>query len=492
MNGWRGSLRRARGLLFPRSLRMQLLSRMLLIVAALLVVIGLFQYALMEKFVYQNRASAIQRQILSVPGEVWERFNPGGRRGPAEAFFFFPQSTVAFINPEGKTTVMSGSDPETAEVPAPRRDKLAEAASRPRQAKAVFYVVNDSPQGQQLVVLQSVRTFSREIGVVQVSMSTKAMKSELYRQTGLFIGLSALALAAGLFAFLPAIRRTLVPLSRMVETVERIDSGKLNERLPEALGQSEVDRLSQSFNHMLERLETSFLAEQEAKERMRRFVADASHELRTPMTSIHGFLEVLLRGAANDPGQLDSALKSMYGESKRINKLVQDLLLLARLDREPQLRLAPDDLSDIVREMEPQLRLLAEPRRVELRLPDSAPLPLDADKLKQVVLNLFQNAVQHTDPADGVIRVEVARKADAYELSVADNGTGIPQEHLHRLFDRFYRIDSSRARTSGGAGLGLSISHAIAALHGGGISVDSRLGEGSVFRVRLPLPTDAH
>ncbi len=487
MSALRAAIAKARSLLFPRSLRMQLLSRLMIIVAALLAVIGLFQHALMERFVYQNKASAIQRQILSVPGEVWERVKPGGRRGPGEAFFFFPQSSVAYIYAQGETTVLSGIDPASATVPTPRKDKLAEAAGRSRGAKPTFYVVNDPRAGQQLVVLQSVRTFSREIGVVQVSASTKPMKNELYRQLWLFLGLSSLALVAGLLAFLPAIRRTLVPLSRMAQTVERIDSGKLNERLPDTLGQLEVDGLAHSFNHMLERLETSFLAEQEAKERMRRFVADASHELRTPLTSIHGFLEVLLRGAASDPEQLESALKSMYGESKRINKLVQDLLLLARLDRAPQIRLEPADLSAVVAEMAPQLRLLAEDRRVELRLPPTVPMRLDADKMKQVVLNLFQNAVQHTDPTEGVIQVEIANAGDAYELTVADNGTGIPEAHLPRLFDRFYRIDTSRARSSGGAGLGLSISLAIAALHGGDIRVESEAGRGSAFRVRLPL-----
>ncbi|MFD0670202.1 sensor histidine kinase [Cohnella sp. GCM10027633] len=478
-------MRAARKLL-PRSLRGQLLSRMLLIVAGLLVVIGLFQFVFMERFVYQNKASAIQRQVQSIPGEIWERVNLQMRRGPGEALFFFPASTVAYIDPDGKTRVVSGLNPATEKALEPDSRKLADALRAGRSAKPVYYVKNDPDKGEQLVVLQAVRTFSREIGVVQVTTGTKPMKSELYGQLLLFVGLSALALLGSLLAFLPALRRTLVPLSRMVDTVERIDSGKLNERLADNHGQSEIDRLSHSFNGMLERLEASFLAEQEAKEQMRRFVADASHELRTPLTSIHGFLEVLLRGAAADPAQLDIALKSMFGESKRINKLVHDLLLLARLDRAPQLRLAPAELESVVTEMEPQLRLLAEGRRVELHLAPASPIKLDADKLKQVILNLFHNAVQHTDPEEGVIRLRAESTEHGVTLSVEDNGQGIPEEHLPRLFDRFYRSDASRARASGGAGLGLAISHAIVALHGGSIRVDSRPGEGSVFRVFLP------
>lgn len=487
MKTLRGMALKLRGIVFPRSLRMQLLSRMLLIVAGLLIVIGFFQYLFMERFMYANKASAIQRQVQSIPGEVWERVNPRMRRGgPGEAFFFFPASTVAYINPEGKINVISGLNPDEETVIEPDPDRLAEARTRPRNAKPIYYVADDPDKGEQLVILQSVRTFAREIGVVQVSTSTKPMKNELYRQLSLFVGLSALALLGGLLTFMPAIRRTLIPLSRMVHTVGRIDSGKLNERLPDNHGQSEIDLLSHSFNRMLERLEASFAAEQEAKEQMRRFVADASHELRTPLTSIHGFLEVLLRGAASDKEQLEVALKSMHGESTRINKLVHDLLLLARLDRAPQVTLTRTDLASIVREMEPQLRLLAEARKVEFDLPDIAPIMLDADKIKQVLLNLFQNAVQHTDAQDGVIRIGISASEEGAALSVTDNGTGIPESHLPRLFDRFYRIDTSRSRSFGGAGLGLAISRAIVSQHGGTIQAESRVGEGSVFRVLLP------
>lgn len=476
-----------RAVLFPGSLRMQLLSRMLLIVAGLLIVIGSFQYFFMERFLYSNKAAAIQRQIQSIPGEVWERVTPRLRRGgPGEALFFLPASTVSYINAEGKVNVISGVNPAEETVLEPDKDKLAEARNHLRNAKPVFYVFDDPIKGEQLVILQAVRTFNREIGVVQVSTSTQPMNNELYRQLLLFVGLSALALLVGLLTILPAIRRTLIPLSRMVHTVERIDSGKLSERLPDNPRQLEIDRLSHSFNHMLERLEASFAAEQEAKERMRRFVADASHELRTPLTSIHGFLEILLRGAAADKAQLEIALKSMYGESTRINKLVHDLLLLARLDRAPQVALAQADLTAIVREMEPQLRLLAEMRRIEITLPEAMSLMLDADSIKQVILNLFQNAVQHTDADRGIVRIEVTRSDEGVLLSVSDNGTGIPEANLPHLFERFYRIDASRSRSIGGAGLGLSISQAIVKLHGGTIVAESRVGEGSVFSVRLP------
>ncbi|BBI33720.1 sensor histidine kinase [Cohnella abietis] len=477
-----------RNLLFPRSLRYQLLSRILLILAGLLIVIGLFQYIFMERFLYQNKAATIQKQIQSVPGDMWERFNFLDRRRPAGGFIFFPASSVALINGDGKFNVLSTMSDSSAEsVPILDQQVYHRAQKQSRGSKPVYQIVNNNNEGEQLVVLQAVRAFQGARGVVQVSTSTKPLKAELNRQLMLFLAIAFVALVGGVLTFLSAIRRTLTPLSQMVLTVERIDSEQLNKRLPENEKPMEIDRLSQSFNRMLQRLEASFHAEQEAKEQMRRFVSDASHELRTPLTSIHGFLEVLLRGAASDSTQLDKALRSMYGESERINKLVYDLLQLAKLDRAPEAQLSSVDLAMLVREMEPQLQILAGERTVKLHLDAIGPLQLDRDKIKQVLLNIFQNAVQHTDPHEGMITISVYRLDQNAELTIEDNGSGIADEHLPHLFDRFYRIEGSRARKYGGSGLGLSITLALVELHGGSLKAKSHLGKGSLFCVSLPL-----
>ncbi|MFC4597898.1 sensor histidine kinase [Cohnella hongkongensis] len=490
MNRRSSWLSELRPLLFPRSLRDQLLSRILLILAGLLLVIGLSQYWYMERFIYQNRAAAIQRQVISVPGEIWERLTSSGRRSPLEPFVFFPSSSVAYLNKQGKLTVLTTNGAESeSDVPRMTDADYRLAAERSRRNGPLFRIVNGAG-GQQLVVLQPVRSFQGNIGVVQVATGTGPLKAELRRQLKLYLAIAFAALVGALLLFLPAIRRTLTPLSRMVDTVERIDSGKLNERLPTPAGPTEIDRLSHSFNRMLERLEHSFRAEQEGRERMRRFVSDASHELRTPLTSIHGFLEVLLRGAATDPEQLDKALRSMHGESERINKLVRDLLLLAKADRDWEAQLVPTDLSSILREMEPQFKLLAGQRLIKFDLQQTARIPLDVDKAKQIALNLFHNAVQHTDPSAGVISIAVRPCPRGIELTVEDNGPGIAPEHLPRLFERFYRVDGSRVRKNGGAGLGLSISRSLAELHGGSIRVKSSLGAGSAFIVDFPLAPD--
>lgn len=290
----------------------------------------------------------------------------------------------------------------------------------------------------------------------------------------------------GLLALLPVLRRTLIPLSNMVDTAAQIDAGNLDRRFPTQQGQVEVDRLAESFNGMLHRLEVTFSAEKETQEQMRRFIADASHELRTPLTSIHGFLEVLLRGAANQPEQLETALQSMHSESLRLNKLVEDLLLLSKLDRTPYAELEVGYLDQTLMEMEPQLRILAGERRLVLTIQPDLECRFNPDQIKQVVLNLFQNAVQHTDSFEGVIRVSLLKAHEKVQLVIQDNGPGISPEHINHIFERFYRSDNSRNRREGGAGLGLSITKAIVEGHGGTIQVSSKVGEGTRVQVTFP------
>ncbi|MFC3770477.1 sensor histidine kinase [Paenibacillus sp. GCM10012303] len=482
----RGRFRFPRALT-PHSLRFQLLARSLLVIAVILLFIGLFQYVFMREFLFKNKAESMQGQLRSVPREVllstgdWGYEGPGGRK----PMLYFPDMTFAVIDASGTFTNMSGW-PEAGEPPRLEDAEYEEAMKLKPKDGLHYSVMRDAQGAEQLVVLQPIDSRGRILGVAQLSMSTAPLHDVAVNQLFVFSALSLLALLLGLLAFIPVLRRTLVPLSKIVDTVERIDAGNLDERFPSRQGQQEIDRLAVSFNGMLERLEASFLAEKEAKEQMRRFVADASHELRTPLTSIHGFLEVLLRGAMHQPNQLEKALTSMYGESERINKLVHDLLLLAKLDRAPSVVWSEGDLGRLLTEMESQLRLLAGEREVVLRIESAAKCRYDTDKIKQLVLNLFQNAVQHTEPKSGRIGVTLTGTEDGVELAVADNGPGIPEEHLPHVFDRFYRGESSRTRKSGGAGLGLAITKSIVDAHGGTIRVRSAPGAGSTFTVRLP------
>jgi two-component system OmpR family sensor kinase len=466
------------------SLRFQLLSRSLLILSILLLLIGVFQYIFMQQFLYRNTAESIHTQLASIPPNAWmgkgDFSDRENSKGPPR--FLMSDLSIAFIDKNGNYSVLSTQGSASPQLSTQEYQQIMNTRSR-----LEYRPFKDENGNERLLVFQMSGGPEHSQGMLQASTSTKPIKDVLIRQLLTFLSLSILALLVGLLAFLPVLKRTLIPLSNMVDTVKQIDSGNLAERLPANQNQMEIDRLSASFNGMLERLEFSFEAEKEAKEQMRRFVADASHELRTPLTSIHGFLEVLLRGAANQPDQLFKALRSMYGESERINKLVHDLLLLARLDRTPTFQMSEGMLDEVIRDMEPQLRLLAGERTVNLFLKPDTRCMFDSDKMKQVILNLFNNAVQHTQPNTGNINLSLEETAAGIQLDVQDNGPGIAAEHLSHVFNRFYRIDSSRARKNGGAGLGLSITKSIVDLHGGSISVESKEAEGSTFRVLLPL-----
>lgn len=480
------------------SLRAQLLARTLLIVALLLVFIGFLQYFVMKDFLYKSRAESMGTQLNSLPADMLlravtsvgskdsgstGRAREGGRPG---RFFFLPDMSLASIDADGNFVDLSTENGLIPPQLTDREYKELEAI-KIQPGGSTYRLITDASGKEQLVVFRPSGHPGHRGGLLQMGTPTAALQTLLMKQLRTFLLLSLVALVVGLGLMLPVLRRTLVPLSGMVEAVKRIDAGNLAERFDENQGQYEVDRLAISFNGMLKRLEVSFAAERELQMQMRRFIADASHELRTPLTSIHGFLEVLLRGAASNPVQLKSALESMYGESKRINKLVADLLLLAKMDRTPELQKEETPLDELLIEMKPQLMMLAGKREITLDLTTGVRVMADGDKMKQVVLNLFHNAVQHTDAENGRIKMILSADKEMAQIAIRDNGPGMQKEHLERIFERFYRGDESRTRSSGGAGLGLAITQSIIEAHDGVIVAESIPGEGSVFRVIIPL-----
>jgi two-component system, OmpR family, sensor kinase len=477
----------------PGSLKSQLLSRTLIILSILLALIGVSQYVLMREVIYQNRAASLQSQVMSIPHDVWggglgdylDNDAEDRKRDSDHPHFYIPQVNLAFMDLKGNFSVLQRGPDGSNSIKLDTSEYLNLLNTKP----GLHYKVVNAGGVEQLVVLQPIGHPDHPFGVAEICTPTSPLRELLLRQLLTFLGLSFLAMLIGLFGFMPILKKTLVPLFNMVETAEQIDGGNLMKRFPIKQGQMEIDRLAESFNGMMERLEASFEAERETKEQMRRFIADASHELRTPLTSIHGFLEVLLRGAANNPEQMQKALISMLSESERVNKLVADLLLLAKLDRTPFMELKEGFLDQVILEMEPQLRILAGKRMFRIESEANLRCKFDADKMKQVILNLFHNAVQHTDPDIGEIKILLNRKNNGIQFSVQDNGSGISKEHVPHVFDRFYRSDSSRTRKYGGAGLGLSISKSIVEAHGGIIGVNSRKGEGSTFYVWIQEET---
>ncbi|WP_025691197.1 sensor histidine kinase, partial [Paenibacillus zanthoxyli] len=394
---------------------------------------------------------------------------------------------IALYRTDGTFTDLQAETADEASAPRMTDEEYNELLAHPVYRVTRDYKLLTAEDGtEHLAVFMILGHPYHPTGVLQMTTDTASLRSVIMSQLLIYAALSAAALLGGSLLYLPALRRTLVPLSNMGRTAQVIDAGNLDVRFLASQGQTEIDQLSHSFNAMLKRLETSFQSEREAKEQMRRFAADASHELRTPLTSIHGFLEVLLRGAAENKEQLYHALRSMHGESKRINKLVEDLLLLSRMDGAPQLHAKELRLDEVIGEMRPQLEMIAGDRQFIFDISCGISGIYDSDKIKQVVLNLFQNAVQYTDPKTGKVTVSLQSIGSRAELTVQDNGIGIPAEHIPHVFDRFYRSDPSRARRYGGSGLGLSISKSIVEAHGGEIGVASAPGKGTSFRVILP------
>lgn len=311
------------------------------------------------------------------------------------------------------------------------------------------------------------------------------------------VGLIVLTVLAG--AGYVLVRNRLQPLVEVERTAQAIAAGDLTQRVPVGDDRTEVGRLSRSLNGMLSRIETAFGAQQASEEaargsedRMRRFVADASHELRTPLTSIRGFAELYRQGAVGTDEEVRRLMERIEAEGGRMGLLVEDLLLLARLDQQRPLRLSPVDLAAVAGDAVHDARAVAPGRSVSLHLDESltaAPVVVgDESRLRQVVGNLVTNALTHTPPQTRVT-VRVGAAADdpgVLVLQVADDGPGMRPEEAGRAFERFYRTDSSRARGAGGTGLGLAIVASLVAAHGGSVDLSTAPGEGAVCTVRLP------
>lgn len=298
------------------------------------------------------------------------------------------------------------------------------------------------------------------------------------------------------------VRLSLRPLNRIEQTADAIAAGELQRRVPDQDPRTETGRLGSSLNTMLGRLVTALHQREQSEQRMRRFVADASHELRTPLTSIRGFAELFRRSDRGADEEVRAMMSRIEAEATRMGGLVEDLLLLARLDRESTVELTDVDLGTLVREVVQDGRARAPDREVSLDVPDAAVRVLgDSHRLRQVLTNLVNNALEHTTPAMPVTvalahgsalgDAVAAAGADLPDgtpvtvFSVADSGPGIGPEHAASIFDRFYRVDSGRSR--GGSGLGLAITAALAEAHGGRVELRTNDRGGSTFTFVLPL-----
>lgn len=335
------------------------------------------------------------------------------------------------------------------------------------------------PGGERITVatdLADVQSTLRELIWSQVGIGT-----------GVLLILGALGYAV--------VNRSLRPLGEVERTAAAIAAGQLDRRVPERDPHTEVGRLSAALNGMLAQLQRAVAASdssaeqaRQSEDRLRRFITDASHELRTPLTTIRGFAELYRQGAAEDVEPLMSRIES---ESRRMSLLVEDLLLLAQLDAHRPLERRWVDLLALASDAVHDGQAVAPKREITLEVLDGPGTPEvlgDEARLRQVLGNLVSNALQHT-PEDAEIAVRVGTDRDNVVLEVADTGPGMSEKDAARVFERFFRADSSRTRASGGAGLGLPIVDSLVKAHGGTVAIITGPGQGCTFRVLLPRVT---
>ena len=276
------------------------------------------------------------------------------------------------------------------------------------------------------------------------------------------------------------------PLRAMEKVTSAIVADDFSQRIEVTNPKTEVGGLGTSFNSMLERLQASFTAQQSTEDRLRRFVSDASHELRTPLTSIRGYAELYRAGALASPETMSRAMGRIEQEASRMGALVEDLLLLARLDEGTPLGAAPVDLAELAENAVSDARAVEPSRTIELVRP-AEPVVIrgDAARLTQVVLNLLANVRAHAGP-EAAVTVTVRNVGASAEIVVQDTGLGMPEEVLEHVFERFFRADEARTSTQDHFGLGLSIVSSIVHAHGGSVDAASTPGKGTTITVTLP------
>jgi two-component system OmpR family sensor kinase len=468
------------------SLRARLLVTTLLLVAAGLAAASIATHRFLSDFLLDR----VDRQLMDARFPAAVELSAPGRPddgGPGRADFALPPGTyAAAIAPDGDTiaAVTFGFDGETPRFELPEALPGSAASPVPPNEASRFLTVRSF--GGIVGDYRALATaLDDDQGTLVVAIPLFDVGETLDRLVMLEVVVGAIVLFGIAVLALRLIRVGLRPLERMGETAGSIAAGDLTRRVEPADERTEVGRLGLALNSMLEQIEAAFDERRASEQRLRRFVADASHELRTPLTSIRGYAELFRRGAGSRPQDLARSMEAIEAEAGRMGILVDDLLLLARLDQGRPLQRAPVDLVAVATEAVGSARAVEPERPIELQVDGPAFVLGDEGRLRQVVDNLLDNVRVHT-PARTPVHVELGSEGDAVVLSVTDEGPGLTPDALDRAFERFYRGDPARSRTTGGAGLGLSIVAAIVEAHGGTARATNPPGGGARFEVSLP------
>ncbi len=385
------------------------------------------------------------------------------------------------------TIVATGAAPQfpgTKQASPPRLPGTIVLTKRRGADRVSYFTVGAIKGGERYRVRASIDPNSHGYTLI-VATSLNSVDSTLHRLLLVEL-LVTLAVLGGVAVLgLWVIRVGLRPLTEIGTTAATIAAGDLSHRVAREDDRTEVGRLGRALNAMLSQIESAFNAREASERKLRRFVADASHELRTPLAAVRAYAELFTRGAAQRPADLERSMAGITRESERMSVLVEDLLLLARLDEGRPLERDPVELHDVVAESVETARML-EPARVIVCRLDPATVIGDRERLRQVVDNLLSNVRAHAG-ATASVDVLLERAGGAARLTVADSGPGLTGDQAEHVFERFYRADPSRARAAGGAGLGLSIVAAVIEAQGGRATVSAAPGGGAAFTIELPL-----
>lgn len=470
-----------------RTLRWRLTLTYLVLIAVLLAGLGAFQYVSLYRSLVSSHVSDLRAEVAAAV-VAYRRATAASVTTPATGARRLTLFAEGVLNASGARAAVALYGPSGARV------MVRPAGSDPPQLGAATFrtvvtaeSVRSEVVGTALVVGLPVaaRDLTRTAAVVEVSEPMQPLYAVLGGDVEMLgIGGGAVLLLVLLLGLLLT-GRVLRPLRRLTATAGELASGDLRARSRLVPRDDEVGRLAGAFDHMADRIEDAFGAQRASEARVRRFIADASHELRTPVTALSGYIDVLRRGAAESPASLDAALAAMAREASRLRLLVLDLLTLARVDAQGVQSLEDVDLGAAV------ARLLDEgapgmPTQVVRELP-SLPLVARCDRaaLDTVMRNLLVNACTYAPGARQVwsLRPDGGRA----RLDVHDDGPGIPAADLPHVFERFYRGEKTRSRGEGGTGLGLSIVEGLVTAQGGRTAIVSSEGAGTTVTVWLPL-----
>jgi two-component system OmpR family sensor kinase len=479
-------------------LRVKLVAALLVLVSVALIGSGLAATATLRGYLTHR----VDQQLVSASRGFTERgFRPPG--GPGGDGLRLPSTFVVQVqDANGAALTQPRSNLINDDEPLPRLPEVTadEAATR---AQHPFTVPAVSGETSWRVLALPARLPNGSTGTLLVAQSLGDVQSTVRQLLLLLLVIGAVTIVVVGGVALFVVRANLRPLREVERTAAAIADGDLSQRVPSGHPDTEVGQLAAALNGMLAQIESAFAASSESEatarrseEQMRRFVADASHELRTPLTSIRGFAELYRQGAA-DVDDVPRLMRRIEDEGKRMGLLVDDLLLLARLDQERPLEQEPVDMLTLAGDAVHDAQAVAPKRPITLEVGNTEPPPVvvgDEARLRQVLGNLVGNALTHTPAGTPVtvrVRTETESASGVVIVDVVDEGPGMTEEHAARVFERFYRTDASRNRAAGGTGLGLAIVAALTAGHGGTVAVETAPGRGTTFQLRLPLTTVA-